>query len=341
MQPADSAVRTRRSILARAGLVAGGVGVAVLHGAQPSQAQTVADTLDVTPPAGAPALRLKPTGAVSPSASVGGAVNLDNSGSTGAGAVLYSNRGTDALGRLLVVNQENAANPQHAVRIENAGIAHSMSIYHNPAGGAGDSTAEALDVVSTNPLDTTVGIRGREEGRGTVKITHEKPAGSDANASALSICLLGQGTASQGIYIGNDFGNVTTGPLLNIRNGGPGAERLVLTADGRVELPVRGPLGGLLIGSDASLYRGAPKVLTTAGGLEARSLLLHTALSLSAKASNLPGPPVGTQACLYVKGAKLVVQWNNGQSVLYTTIELDNPGPYPVTPKVTTDTSPP
>jgi hyaluronoglucosaminidase len=341
MEHADSAVRTRRSMLARAGLLAGGVGVAILHGAEPSQAQTVADTMDITPPAGAPALRLKPTGAVPPSTSVGGAVNLDNSGSTGAGVVLYSNRGADALGRLLAVTQDNAANPQHAVRIENAGISHSLSIYHDPAGGAGDSTAEALDVVSTNPLDTTVGVRGREEGRGTVKITHEKPAGSDANASALSICLLGQGTASQGIYIGNDFDNVTTGALLNIRNGGPGAERLVLTADGRMELPVKGPLGGLVIGSDASLYRSGSKVLATAGGLEARSLLLHTSLNLAAKASNAPAPPAATQACLYVKGAKLVVQWNNGQSLLFTTIELDNPGPYPVTPKVTTDTSPP
>ena len=49
----------------------------------------------------------------------------------------------------------------------------------------------------------------------------------------------------------------------------------------------------------------------------------------------------GAQARLYVKNAKLVIQWNNGQSALYTTIELDNPGPYPVTPKVTTDTTPP
>jgi hypothetical protein len=286
-------------------------------------------------------LRLKPTGSVPPSVSVGGAVNLDNSGSTGAGAVLYSNRGTDALGRLLVVNQDNAANPQHAVRIENAGISHSVSIYHNPASGAGDSTAEALDVVSTNPLDTTVGVHGREEGRGTVKITHEKPAGSDADASALSICLLGQGTASQGIFIGNDFGNVTTGSLLNIRNGGPGAERLVLTADGRMDLPVQGPLGGILIGSDASLYRSAPKVLAIAGGLEVRTLLMHTSMTLASKPANPPAPTAAAQARLYIKAAKLVVQWNDGQSVLYTTIELDNPGPYPVTPRVTTDTTPP
>ena len=78
------------------------------------------------------------------------------------------------------MNQTNAANPQHAVRIANAGVAHAVSIFHNPAAGGGDSTAEALDVVSTNPLDTTVGVRGQEEGRGTVKITHEKPANPDA-----------------------------------------------------------------------------------------------------------------------------------------------------------------
>src|SRR4051794_9668020 len=187
-----------------------------------ASAQTVGETMEVAPPAGDPALRLMPTGNVAPSASAGGAMNLDNSGSTGAGAVLYSHRGADAVGRLLVVNQDNAGNPQHAVRIENAGTAHTLSIYHDPAGGAGDPTAEALDVVSTNPLDTTVGVHGREEGRGTVKIMHEKPAGSDADASALSICLLGGGTEAQGIFIGNDAGNVTTGRLLNIRNGGPG-----------------------------------------------------------------------------------------------------------------------
>jgi hypothetical protein len=267
-------------------------------------------------------------------------MNLDNSGSTGAGAILYSNRGADALGRLLAVQQDNPANPQHALRIENAGMAHTVSVYHNPAGGAGDSTAEAVDVVSTNPLDTTVGVRGREEGRGTVKITHEKPAGSDANASALSIALLGQGTACQGIYIGNDAGNVTTGSLLNIRNGGPGTERLVLTAAGRMELPARGSLGGLVLGSDTNLYRSAAGVLATTGTIEARSLLVHSSITLTPKAANPPLTP-GTQARLYVKGAQLVVQWNNGQNVLYTTIELDNPGPYPATPRVVTDTTPP
>ena len=84
-------------------------------------------------------------------------------------------------------------------------------------------------------LDTALGVRGRESGKGTVKITHAKPDGADANASALSIALEGAGTAAQGIYIGNDAGNPTTGDLLHIRNGGPGTDRLRLTADGHLE----------------------------------------------------------------------------------------------------------
>jgi len=155
------------------------------------------------------------------------------------------------------VNQANPANSQHAVRIQNAGIGHTVSIFHHPAGGVGDPTAAALDVVSTNEQDTTIGVRGREAGRGTVKITHAKPEGPDANASALSIALEGEGTACQGIYIGNDAGNPTTGDLLHIRNGGPGTDRLRLTAAGRLMLPIQGPEGGLELGSDdgqARLY---------------------------------------------------------------------------------------
>src|SRR3954451_7833932 len=127
--------RTRRSLLARAGLVAGGVGAVILHGAERSLAQTTVETIDVAPPAGDQALTLRPSGPVPPSASTGGALNLNNSGSSGAGAVLYSNRGSDAAGRLLVVNQDNPANPQHAVRLENKGIAHTVSIFHDPAAG--------------------------------------------------------------------------------------------------------------------------------------------------------------------------------------------------------------
>ena len=189
-------------------------------------------------------------------------------------------------------------------------------------------------MVSTNPLDTTLGVQGREEGKGTVKITHSKPAGADGNAAALSIALLGEGTACQGIFIGNDSGNPTTGKLLNVRNGGPDSERLSLTADGRLALPVQGPVGGIVLGSDANLYRKAPGTLATDGGIQARVVELPP--------QPAPAPPAsGVQARLYVKGSKLVVEWREGDAVLYTAIPLDTAGPYPVTPQVTTDTTPP
>jgi hypothetical protein len=252
-------------MLARAGLAAGTLGLLGLAAPSPARAAITRfdDTVEVVPPAGAAALRLVCSGNVPNSLVTGGALNLDNSGSSGAGAVLYSNRGADALGRLLCVNQANPANPQHAVRIQNAGTSHTVSILHDPAGGAGDANAEAVDIVSTNEQDTALGVRGRETGKGTVKITHGKPAGADPNASALSIALEGEGTACQGIYIGNDAGNPTTGDLLHIRNGGPDSERLRLTAAGRMELATQGAEGGLAVGGDTNLYRAGEHVLAT------------------------------------------------------------------------------
>jgi Hyaluronidase protein (HylP) len=218
------------------GLAAGAIGIIAFPDAARAAPTIFDDTVEIAPPATAPALRLTPSGNVPNSPVTGGALHLNNSGSTGAGAVLCSNRGADALGRLLVVNQMNPGNPQHAVRVQNVGTASTVSIYHDPAAGTGDPSAEAVDIVSTNVQDTTLGVRGRESGRGTVKITHGKPDVPDANASALSIALEGAGTACQGIFIGNDAGNPTTGDLLHIRNGGPGTDRLRLTAAGRLEV---------------------------------------------------------------------------------------------------------
>jgi hypothetical protein len=258
-------------MLAGAGLAAGALGALALPDAGRAATTRFGDLVEVAPPAGTAALRLLPSGDVPQSPVTGGALHLDNGASTGAGAVLHSNRGADALGRLLIVNQAHPANPQHAVRIQDAGTAHTVSIFHDPAGGAGDAAAEALDIVSTNAQDTAVGVRGRESGKGTVKITHAKPDVPDANASALSIALEGAGTACQGIYIGNDAGNPTTGDLLHIRNGGPGTDRLRLTAAGRLELPEPGPAAGLVMGRDANLYRADAQVLATDGALRLAS----------------------------------------------------------------------
>jgi Hyaluronidase protein (HylP) len=268
---ASSADQTRRSMLAAAGLAAGALGALALPDAARAATTRFDDLVEVAPPAGTAALRLFPSGNVPHSPVTGGALHLDNGGSTGAGAVLYSDRGADALGRLLLVNQAHPANPQHAVRIQNSGTAHAASIYHDPAGGAGDPAAEALDIVSTNAQDTALGVRGRESGKGTVKITHAKPDTPDADASALSIALEGAGTACQGIHIGNDAGNPTTGDLLHIRNGGAGTDRLRLTAGGRLELPEQGSAAGLVLGRDANLYRAEAKVLATDGALKLAS----------------------------------------------------------------------
>jgi hypothetical protein len=68
---------------------------------------------------------------------------------------------------------------------------------------------------------------------------------------------------------------------------------------------------------------------------------MHGSVTVEAESSDPPAPAAGAQARLYVKGGKLVVQWNKGGTVLYTTIPLDSAGPYPVIPAVTTDTAAP
>ena len=39
-----------------------------------------------------------------------------------------------------------------------------------------------------------------------------------------------------------------------------------------------------------------------------------------------------------MKNGKLVVQWNDAGTTLYTTVPLAPPGPYPVSSEITTDT---
>ena len=312
----------------------------LLHGSEQALARSLRENLRIFPPAGRAALTLVPSGSVPQSVSVGGAFNLDNTRSTGAGMVLYSNQGASALGRLFVVNQANPENPQAAARIQQTGTGHALSIFHDPAAGAGETTAEALDVISTNELDTVVGVRGRQVGRATVKITHEKPDSFDGNAAVLALSVQGAGTACQGLFIGNDAGDATTGPLLHVRNGGPGSERLLLSAAGQLELPVQGVAGGMLIGSDAALYRSAPGVLATTGGIQAQ-VLQGDSLLVEAVTNDPPAPAPNQEARLYVKDSKLVIQWNEDGTVLYTSVPLNSNGPYPAVPLVTTDTSPP
>lgn len=170
-----------------------------------------------------------PQGPVNPSETAGGAWRLDNTDSTGSGATFYTNRGADAQGRLIMVKDVNAANPQTSVRVEKAGTGFAVGIEHTGSGGNGG----ALDVVSTNKDCSSVGIEGQEENRGTAKITHVKPAGvADGNASALSLRCNGNGTAAQGIFLDCEDGG-TTGKLLNLRNVG---EKFVVHSQGAMEV---------------------------------------------------------------------------------------------------------
>jgi len=174
------------------------------------------------------AVLIDQNGAASTSTSVGGALLVENTGNSGAGVVIYSNHAT-ATGRLLSVRADNTGFATQPVYVENDGTSHAVSIVHNST----NSNANAITATSTNENDSTLGISGRESGKGTVKITHNKPNGvADTNASAISISLdrvnVAETSEAQGIFI--DSTHTTTGKLLNIRNNG--SDRFILNADG-------------------------------------------------------------------------------------------------------------
>jgi len=172
-------------------------------------------------------LLVTPTGVTSASTSAGGAIRLDNSSNTGAGFILYSNAGA-STGRLMNIRANNTLFNQAAFHVDYAGTANAFEI----SSTATTASSQALNVVSTNPLNTTVGINGAELNRGTLKVVHTG-TGTDATASAISIDLAGTGTASQGIFLDATNGG-TTGDLLKIRNNA--LNRLVLTAAGNLTL---------------------------------------------------------------------------------------------------------
>ncbi|HEX2103199.1 MAG TPA: hypothetical protein VHF51_06075 [Solirubrobacteraceae bacterium] len=180
---------------------------------------------------------LRPAGTFSASTSAGGALNLDNSANTGAGQVIYSNAGAGATGRLLNVRADNPQFGAAAVHVDYNGAGNAVELVNTGTG----SSSVTLNVVSSNPNDTTLGISGQELGRGTAKITHTG-TGADVNASALSLNLAGTGTAAQGIFLNAPSG--TTGKLLNLRNAG--VQQIVATADGKLLAT-----GGVGVGNSA------------------------------------------------------------------------------------------
>jgi len=116
------------------------------------------------------------------------------------------------------------------VTVANSSSSHAMQITNNTTG---DSSSETLDIISNNEDDTTLGLKGVEKGRGTIKATHQKPpsGADDTNASVLSLRINGAGTAAQGIFVDSEDG-ATTGKLINWRQAG--VERFVLGPDGDI-----------------------------------------------------------------------------------------------------------
>lgn len=83
----------------------------------------------------------------------------------------------------------------------------------------GDSTGLAMSIQNFNRQDSSLGVVGREDSKGTIKVNHIGN-GSDSGSSALSILLsnMTTKTAAHGIFIDTDAG--TTGKLLTIRSNG-------------------------------------------------------------------------------------------------------------------------
>lgn len=187
-------------------------------------------------------LLVDPNANKSASTSVGGAILVENTGSTGAGVVVFSNRGADQAGRLIVARSANAAFAAAAIAVDYLGTNHAMTIAH---GGTGASSL-ALSIVSTNESDTALGVTGPPSGRGTIKVTHNKPAGADTNASLISGLINGAGTACQGIFIDTEAGVTTTGKLIALRQNG--AEVFSVAPDGKVSISAVQVLGPRVTG---------------------------------------------------------------------------------------------
>lgn len=243
---------SRRGFLRRAAAAAAGAAAVPLVVSQRALAATVTtfEALRIASvDSSANLLRVAANHAMPPGTSTGGAILLENSGNSGPGVVVYSNHPGPGNGRLLNVRADHPGFDAAAVHVDYDGKANAVEI----VSATNDASSNALSVVSTNTQDTTVGIRGRETGRGTLKVTHEKPATSDANAAAISIKLDGaaDGTAAQGIFMDTDVapsGAGTTGRLLNLRNAG--RQRFVVTAAGKALAT-----GGIGVGNSAPASR--------------------------------------------------------------------------------------
>lgn len=147
--------------------------------------------------------------------SSGGVIFINNTNNIGTGIGIYSNAAGDALGNMINVKVDNPLYNQAAFYMNYDGLSNAVEIVSNSS----DTSSNALAVTGNNINDSTVGIIGYELGRGTVKITHNRPgSGTDSSASGLSIDLKGVGTRAQGVYVDSTETGGTLGNLLRLRN---------------------------------------------------------------------------------------------------------------------------
>lgn len=111
---------------------------------------------------------------------------------------------------------------------------HTVTIW-NASTTAGDNSV-ALNLVSDNPLASTIYIGAVNTQRSALKITHTGQSdGSDSNASAIGVDLVGAGSAANGLSIINT--NTTTGNLIQVRNN-TGLEDFVIKGSGRIGIGI-------------------------------------------------------------------------------------------------------
>jgi hypothetical protein len=106
---------------------------------------------------------------------------------------------------------------------------------------ATSGTGSALNAVSDNPGFSAVQVSGKETNTGTIKVTHDRAgAADDSGAAALSVDLVGAGTAAQGLFINSTIDRAdgergTTGNLITVRNT-KGKDDLRMAANGRIAM---------------------------------------------------------------------------------------------------------
>jgi hypothetical protein len=236
-----------------------------------------------------PGLSVVQNGVSSSSTSGGGTVLINNNTNPGSGLIVYSNAGSGSSGRLVNIRSNNAAFDQPGLHVDYAGTAAAVEILHTGTGSNGN----ALNIASTNQNDTAFGVGGYEISKGTIKVVHNYPGVSDANASALSLRANGSGTAAQGIFFDAEDGG-TTGNLMKMRNAGVdqfimapngglytktnlqvgstvqdfGAGAVVIGLKDATTVPTTNPTGGVIIYSEGSVlkYRNSAGSIFSLGG---------------------------------------------------------------------------